>query len=255
MKLKKNIILIYNSNNWAISLIFPIYAFHGLIFSFLRMRKGSHTIFFFLINNKYRKNKIQPCKGKKKNLYCLSKKSMTITITVVIGIATSIVTLGIGLMTLTKSIYENQAIFSRIKKTLLRKSVVVIDEFNEDGKKNSLYEAVEIYLGNILSSQKCTSKACKPEEKNSIKVTLEHNKKVKDDYDGHKFKWIWLQFKCFDHPEDNSVHKYEVKSFNLTFRNKDFDFVRDTYLPHIYESSNIRSTCELLPFCELHIFN
>ncbi|KAG5614245.1 hypothetical protein H5410_014069 [Solanum commersonii] len=56
-------------------------------------------------------------------------------------------------------------------------------------------------------------------EKNSIKVALEHNEEVKYIYDGHKFKWISLQS--------------EVKSFNLTFRAKDYDFVLDTYLPHI----------------------
>ncbi|TMX02691.1 hypothetical protein EJD97_020427 [Solanum chilense] len=96
---------------------------------------------------------------------------------------------------LAKTIDENRNLFSELKKLFLNKKTKVINEFDE------LYEAVEIYLSN------------------RFEVRLEHNEKVRDYYDGHKFKWIWLQS--------------EVKSFNLVYREDDYDYVLQTYLPHI----------------------
>ncbi|KAL3372790.1 hypothetical protein AABB24_005029 [Solanum stoloniferum] len=134
-----------------------------------------------------------------------------------------VITIVNGLVVLVKTIDENRALFSELKKFMSNKVTLVIYEFNGD-VKDELYEAVEIYLSNNLSPKNGKIKASKTEkEKNSIKVALEHNKEVKYIYDGHKFKWISLQS--------------EVKSFNLTFRAKDYDFVLDTYMPHILKEA------------------
>ncbi|WMV18104.1 hypothetical protein MTR67_011489 [Solanum verrucosum] len=130
------------------------------------------------------------------------------------SIATTITIIG-GILSLVISINNNRALFSKLKKFLSNKVTLVIDEYTL--KDN----AVEIYLCNNLSPQKCKVKASKTEkdQKNSFKVTLEHNEKVKDVFNGHKFKWIWLES--------------EMKSFNLIYRKKDYQYVFDTYLPHI----------------------
>ncbi|KAH0688786.1 hypothetical protein KY289_016144 [Solanum tuberosum] len=125
-----------------------------------------------------------------------------------------------GLVVFAKTINDNRNLFSELKKMFSNKETMVIDEFDE------LYEAVEIYLSNNMSPKKCKIKVSttetgkeKENENNPIKVTLEHNEKVTDFYDDHKFKWVWLQS--------------EVKSFNLIFRKEDYEYVLDTYLPHI----------------------
>ncbi|KAL3341293.1 hypothetical protein AABB24_025709 [Solanum stoloniferum] len=147
------------------------------------------------------------------------------------SLATTITIIG-GILSLVMSVNNNRALFSKLKKFLSKKATLVIDEYtlkDDEKVKNEGYEAVEIYLCNNLSPQKCKVKASKTEkEKNSFKVTLEQYEKVKDVYNGHKFKWIWLEFKCFD-----SIHRSEMKSFNLIYRKKDYQFVFNTYLPHI----------------------
>ncbi|KAL3372792.1 hypothetical protein AABB24_005031, partial [Solanum stoloniferum] len=170
----------------------------------------------------------------KHKLYSLSIKTMTF----LNSIATTITIIG-GILSLVISINNNRALFSKLKKFLSNKVTLVIDEYTlKDNEKvrNEVYEAVEIYLCNNLSPQKCKVKASKTEkdQKNSFKVTLEHNEKVKDVFNGHKFKWIWLDFKCLHHPDNlNSIHRSEMKSFNLIYRKKDYQYVFDTYLPHI----------------------
>uniref|UniRef100_M1C283 ATP binding protein n=1 Tax=Solanum tuberosum TaxID=4113 RepID=M1C283_SOLTU len=155
------------------------------------------------------------------------------------SITTTITIIG-GILGLLASINNNRALFSKLKKFFSNKVTWVIDEYiileHDEKVKNEVYEAVEIYLCNNLSPQKCKVKVSKTEKekKNSFKVTLEHNEKVKDVYNGHKFKWIWLEFKCLHHPDNlNSIHRSEMKSFNLIYREKDYQYVFDTYLPHI----------------------
>ncbi|TMX02688.1 hypothetical protein EJD97_020424 [Solanum chilense] len=111
-----------------------------------------------------------------------------------------VITIVHGLVVLVKTIDENRALFSKLKKFLSNKVTLVIYEFNGH-VKDELYEAVEIYLSNNLPP----------------------NKEVEYIYDGHKFKWISIQS--------------EVKSFNLTFRAKDYEFVIDSYLPHILKEA------------------
>ncbi|KAH0701662.1 hypothetical protein KY285_015940 [Solanum tuberosum] len=130
----------------------------------------------------------------------------------------TVITIATGLVVFAKTINDNRNLFSELKKMFSNKVTMVIDEFDE------LYEAVEIYLSNNMSPKKCkikvsTTETGKEKENNPIKVTLEHNEKVTDFYDDHKFKWVWLQS--------------EVKSFNLIFRKEDYEYVLDTYLPHI----------------------
>ncbi|KAG5614258.1 hypothetical protein H5410_014082 [Solanum commersonii] len=153
------------------------------------------------------------------------------------AITTTITIIG-GILGLLATINDNPALFSKFMKFFSNKVTLVIDEYtleDDERVKNEVYKAVEIYLCNKLSPQKCKVKASKTEkEKNSFKVTLEHNEKVKDVYNGHKFKWIWLEFKCLHHPDNlNSIHRSEMKSFNLIYRKKDYQYVFDTYLPHI----------------------
>ncbi|KAF3614607.1 hypothetical protein FXO38_35561 [Capsicum annuum] len=142
---------------------------------------------------------------------------------------------------LPKVVNDYRALFSLIKRCSSKfsnKVTMVIDEFDGQGK-NEIYEAAEIYLCNNLSTKNRKIKASKTEkEKNSIKVTLEHNERVKHVYDGHKFKWTWQEFKCFDHPKDiNSVFRSEVKSFKLKFKKKHKDYVLETYLPYIMKEA------------------
>ncbi|KAH0685380.1 hypothetical protein KY290_016656 [Solanum tuberosum] len=134
----------------------------------------------------------------------------------------AVVTIATGVVVYAKLINGNRNLFSELKKKFSNKVTMVIDEFDE------IYEAVEIYLSNNMSPKKCKIKVSTTEtgkekenenENNPIKVTLEHNEKVTDFYDDHKFKWVWLQS--------------EVKSFNLIFRKEDYEYVLDTYLPHI----------------------
>ncbi|KAF3617612.1 hypothetical protein FXO37_34563 [Capsicum annuum] len=139
---------------------------------------------------------------------------------------------------LPKAVDKSIVFFYVVKKFFSNKVSMMIDEF-EGLVKNEMYEAAEIYLGNkLLFSKNRKIKVSKKEEKNSIKVTLEHNEKLKDVYYGHKFKWIWQEFKCSDHPKDNnSIQRSEVKSFKLTFRKKDKKFVVESYLPFIMKEA------------------
>ncbi|XP_075086357.1 protein HYPER-SENSITIVITY-RELATED 4-like [Nicotiana tabacum] len=145
-------------------------------------------------------------------------------------------------MLLPKAVHESRLLFSILKEKFdefSNKVTMVIDEF--DGQiNNEIYEAVEIYLGNRLSGQKCRLKVSKTEEKKNFKVTLEHNEKVKDFYDGNKFKWVWLEFKCFDNPRDmNSILRSEGKCFKLTFHKKYMDLALHSYLPHIMKEAKV----------------
>ncbi|KAG5614244.1 hypothetical protein H5410_014068 [Solanum commersonii] len=136
----------------------------------------------------------------------------------ILNSAVAVITIASGLVLLVNKIHENRALFSELKKVLLNRVTL-------------LYEAVEIYLSNNMSPKKCKIKVSTTEtgkEKNPIKITFEHNAKVRDFYDGHKFKWIWLQS--------------EVKSFNLIFREEDYNYVFDTYLPHIRKEAIYQKT-------------
>uniref|UniRef100_M1C227 ATP binding protein n=1 Tax=Solanum tuberosum TaxID=4113 RepID=M1C227_SOLTU len=132
----------------------------------------------------------------------------------------AVVTIATGVVVYAKLINGNRNLFSELKKKFSNKVTMVIDEFDE------IYEAVEIYLTKNMSPKKCKIKVSttetgeeKENENNPIKIILEHNEKVTDFYDDHKFKWVWLQS--------------EVKSFNLIFRKEDYEYVLDTYLSHI----------------------
>uniref|UniRef100_A0A3Q7FII3 AAA-type ATPase N-terminal domain-containing protein n=1 Tax=Solanum lycopersicum TaxID=4081 RepID=A0A3Q7FII3_SOLLC len=104
-----------------------------------------------------------------------------------------VITIVNGLVVLVKTIDENRALFSKLKKFLSNKVTLVIYEVNGH-VKDELYKAVEIYLSNNLPSNNGKINASKTEkEKNSIKLALEHNKEVEYIYDGHKFKWISIQ--------------------------------------------------------------
>ncbi|PHT36663.1 hypothetical protein CQW23_24363 [Capsicum baccatum] len=153
------------------------------------------------------------------------------TILIVIGLVVTVI------VRLPNTVNGYRNLVSEVKKICSRKVTVVIDEF--DGQeKNEIYEAAVIYLGNNLSSKNRKIKASKTDK--NFKVKLEHNEKVKDVYDGHKFKWVWLEFKCFDHPKNlNSIQKSEMKSFKLTFKKKHYRFVLDYYLPYIIEEAKL----------------
>lgn len=148
---------------------------------------------------------------KEEELNCFIIKSMEI-----LNSIATVITIATGLVVFAKTINDNRNLFSELKRVLSTKVIMVINESDE------LYEAAEIYLSNIMSPKRCKIRVSTTEnEKNPIKITLEHNEKFRDYYDGHKFKWIWLQS--------------EVKSFNLVFREEDYDYVLQTYLPHIRE--------------------
>ncbi|KAK4366307.1 hypothetical protein RND71_014187 [Anisodus tanguticus] len=142
-----------------------------------------------------------------------------------------------------KVINDYRVLFSVIKKTsskFSKKVTMVIDECDGDQVKNEIYEAAEIYLSNKLMSTKNRKlKVSKQEKENNlIKVTMEHNEKVKDVYDGYKFKWVWLEFKCFDNPKDmDSLLRSEVKCFQLTFHKKHKNLALDYYLPYIIKEA------------------
>ncbi|KAM3246798.1 hypothetical protein P3L10_008565 [Capsicum annuum] len=136
---------------------------------------------------------------------------------------------------LPKAVNEYQIIFSKLKNHLSNKVTLEIDEF--DGYlKNEIYEAAEIYLRHHQSfkNPKIINVSKSAEGKNFIENPLVHNQKMKDFYYGHKFKWVWLKLKCVDHPKQvTAVQTAEMKSFNLTFRKEDEDYVKNTYLPYI----------------------
>ncbi|XP_016489223.1 protein HYPER-SENSITIVITY-RELATED 4 [Nicotiana tabacum] len=121
---------------------------------------------------------------------------------------------------------------------------MVIDEF--DGLvNNEIYEAAEIYLGNKLSPNTHRLKISKPEKEKNFNIAMEHNEEVTDIYNGQKFKWIWLciqtEAKHFHNPRDmNSTLKSEVRSFELTFHNKNKDLALNSYLPYIIKEAKLQ---------------
>ncbi|KAM7516206.1 hypothetical protein LguiA_005789 [Lonicera macranthoides] len=122
---------------------------------------------------------------------------------------------------------------------------MVIDEF--DGLvTNEIYEAAEVYLATKISPNTLRLKVTKPEKEKKITAAMERNEEVVDQYDGAKFKWIWVCQKVqsnssFYNPHDmNSTLRSEVRSFHLTFHKKHKEMVLKFYLPFILKEAKAK---------------
>ncbi|OIT29863.1 protein hyper-sensitivity-related 4, partial [Nicotiana attenuata] len=110
-----------------------------------------------------------------------------------------------------KIVTKGVELYKALKKISAFSNQVTMVFYEFDGQVyNEIYKAVEIYLGNKIYSENRRFKVSKPEK--NFKVTLDHNEKVKDVYDGHKFKWVWLDSK--------SVRSNMGSCFDLTFHKK-----------------------------------
>ncbi|XP_042484252.1 AAA-ATPase At3g50940-like [Macadamia integrifolia] len=136
-------------------------------------------------------------------------------------------------------------IFSRLRRFINHFSsqlTIIIEEFDEL-TNNKVYEAAEIYLGNMSSPNTQTLRIIKSEEEKSLKVAMGRNEEIVDTFDGIQFKWslvcTQIESKVFHDPRNiNSSFRTEIRSFELSFHKKYKEKVLQSYLPYILEQSN-----------------
>ncbi|KAK1363539.1 Protein hyper-sensitivity-related 4 [Heracleum sosnowskyi] len=118
---------------------------------------------------------------------------------------------------------------------------MVINEY--DGiESNEIYDAAVIYLGSKVSPNTRRLKVTKPEQENSISLTMERNEEVIDTFCGVQFKWTWV---CEQLEQSNTYYnrnqmrsfRSEVRSFELSFHKKHKEKALNSYLPFILKEA------------------
>ncbi|KAL9994740.1 putative ATPase, AAA-type, core, AAA-type ATPase domain-containing protein [Helianthus debilis subsp. tardiflorus] len=110
---------------------------------------------------------------------------------------------------------------------------MVFDEF--DGySDNEIYNAAQLYLSTRISSEVRRVNVTKNPNKQQFKVAMETNEEYTDVYNGVHFTRSLLSKQL---QSDDRYGRTDIRSLELTFHQKHKDFVLNSYLPYIINTS------------------